>query len=220
VAEQLLWQGTDAHGFFEQWSYRFTGMISAAITALQDVAGQLAAEAEQQRSASDGPASYALLTFGLTVTALAADIGKLAAEAGKWQPGEKLTSLGMGEDPLGIVGAGAAGLDFVFNGTSFLSNLAADPHSPETLETGVDTALSGVAFGLGVAAVVAGAAVGPVVIGIGVAEGVNELASMIDPKFDEQVWSAGESSARIVASGVRGAASLLDHDALRLASVF
>ncbi|MBR7828548.1 WXG100 family type VII secretion target [Actinospica sp. MGRD01-02] len=227
VLEQLLWQGADAHDFFEIWAQRFSGMVGNAAAGLQDAARCLRAEAVQQREASGEGGGFNILdpiSFGISAGAEGLHALKLAnvsvvadelKDLGLTDKGfEVLDSLESVALPLEVVG-------LAVNFTNLAVDWSADPGSAETLKAGVDTGLSLGSVGVGVAEVAlvaAGVEVAPVIVGAGIAFGVaeltNDVASYFDPQLDEQVLHGAEAGARVVASGVRDAFSLLRHNPL------
>jgi uncharacterized protein YukE len=227
VLEQLLWQGADAHEFFETWAQRFSGMVGNAAVGLQEAARCLHAEAVQQREASgDGAGSNILdpIAFGISAGTEALHALKLANVE---VVAKELKDLGLtdkGFETLDLLESVAGPLEvagLAVNFASFMTEWSANPDSAETLKAGVDTGLSLGSVGVlatEAALAVAGVEAAPVLVGAGIAFGVaelgNDVVSSFDPKFDEQVLHVAEASASVVASGVRDAFSLIRRNPL------
>lgn len=231
VLEQLLWQGADAHTFFQEWASRFSGMIGSAAAGLHEASLCLHAQATEQRTASDGNVGFleplggaialGALASGVArmsrVTVVEKELKELGIADEDLKPLKYVDELGLG-GPLALAG-------FAVDLPTFLMYLSANPGSAETLKSGVDLALSASASGLAIAEGVGDAAVlagvvasapelGVAIAGLGIAEGANDLASHFDPDLDQQVWHGAETAGRVVASGVGDAFSLIGRNPL------
>jgi hypothetical protein len=214
VLEQLLWQGADAHEFFEQWADRFAGMVGSAASGLREEAQCLHAEAAQQRAASDGGTGSGLLDFvGGTIAGGLAVLGLshiTVAEKGLRAAGFTGDDLDAWRSVDKAAGPWLAGLGVAVDFTSYEVARSVNPNSPDTLKAGVDLSLGTVGFGLEVAvAVGAPEVVGTFAVGVAAVEGANDIVSHFDPQFDEQVLHVAEKPDVIFASGVKGALSLV-----------
>lgn len=227
VLEQLLWQGTDAHEFFEAWAQRFSGMVGSAAVALRGAARALHAEAVQQREASGEDAGFSILEpvgFAISGASVAVGVTELVVKHSDSAMND-LAKVGITADRLEVadplLAFAGAGVDIA----NFERQYRANPYSAQTATAGVDMTL-----GLGGAAVgvVEGAAlVGAVALAPEVATGVavtglvlgglelgNDIVSTFDPRFDEQALHVGSVMASEVASGVRDAFSLIRRNPL------
>ena len=224
VLEQLLWQGADAHSFFEEWATRFSGLVGASSVALQDASRVLHVEAVQQREASgEGAGSSILEPIGIGSTIgglLTTGVSELSKHAVVVKNG--LEDLGLAAKDLDVA---VPGFDLVAVGLNFATldrQWNANPVSDDTKKAEVDTALSLGALGYdsAVAAMVlvTGAEAAPVLVAAGAAIGLLELGNDVtehfDPGFDNSVVDVANASSRVFASGVRGAVSLLRHNPL------
>lgn len=233
VLEQLLWQGADAHGFFDEWANHFNGMMASVASGLRDASQQLHKEAVQQREASDGHAAFnpfdpiGRVLYGVdgvmknvNLTVLGEDLKPLGLSGERLKSVESL--LDAGERSLPALGA-------VADIASFLVEDHANPKSTDTLNAGVNAVLSvgsavfdgGAMLAAAGAVTIGGTAVAPVLgavaTGFFVAEGVNMVATTFDPKFDEQAVHVTKVAASFVTSGVRDALSLARHNPLNWA---
>ena len=225
--ERLLWQGGDAEEFFDQWAHRFSGMVGAAVNALQSAAKQLGNEADQQREASgDGGESPAYLALDFT-TELVSKVSDLTDLVSK-DPASAIGNIlpkGLDLDAVGdVLGPVAFGLGVIQLGVDYHEN----PDSEATADDEVGTALGLVGIGAGLAASA------PLDVGVIAVGAVDEIVTQtIDPNLNKQIVhgvtdaakfvvnadvdeveggiDAAEAAGSVVVSGVRGVSSLIGH---------
>lgn len=226
VLEQVLWQGADAHEFFEEWARRFSGMMGHAVAGLRDSAQALHSEAVQQREASDvGAGSSILDPVSVAIAATSVAVGTVKKLDKVHVVAEELDKLGISDDDLRVADSLVAIAGAGFDIANFNRQRYADPKSAETLKAGVDAAFgvsgaiaSSAELLLPVGAAVAGVEVAPILgtaaLGFGVAELTNDAISTFDPRFDEQALHVGEATVSVVASGVKDAYQLMRRNPL------
>lgn len=213
--ESLLWQGSDAGGFFEQWSNRFSGILGSAVSGLQFAASHLVQEVAQQEEASaDGGGSsdrasllYDVMNVGGFTSMVVGELAhslELGRKADKLAPLiEKVVPDGL---ELGKVGIFAAPAEFVFDVSSLVASLTSGkPDAGRTDDAIVGTVLSGAetaieagvfiaavsaAADVGAAAALATVAASPVVlVGGAIIGGVGLLDFGVSHTFDKHLNS-------------------------------
>jgi hypothetical protein len=157
------WDGPDADDFRNLWHHRLSGLINSAAHATRDGAHTLHTNATQQRDASSADGGVGIFA-GVPFPAgglkdLIADAFLEAKEgvepAVKWgegaglgaavllkylPKGERFADLMAGLKDVHEFGHGIEWLGAGLDTAGLLANLAKDPHSPETLRSGIDVA--------------------------------------------------------------------------------
>lgn len=226
------WEGGDATEFHDEWTGRLAPLVVTVVSALDDAAKSLTANACQQRAASGDPGSSgapSLLTLLTAGAGSPAVFGALNAANNVASSADLLISVAERtklEDHvpgLGTAGGALDGIGLAIDGVTLIHGLATDPHGRDTYNAEVDTAIDATSLAVGTVCPPAGIVIGAAGfvyenvlekhfpdLSKNIVDGVGAAATAVGKTYADAAETdlkAADATGRVILSGVHGVLS-------------
>ncbi|HEU5332753.1 MAG TPA: WXG100 family type VII secretion target [Actinocrinis sp.] len=226
------WEGGDAAEFHDEWATRLAPLVVAAVSALDDAAKSLTANARQQREASGDPGSSGappLLTLvaagagGSAVFGALKTVNNVSSKADLLISVAEQTKLDDHIPGLGVADHALGGIGLAIDGVTLIHGLATDPHGRDTYNAEVETAIDATSMAVSIACPPAGIAVAAAGfvyedvlekhfpdLSKNIVDGVGAAATAVGKTYvdaAETDLKAADAAGRVISSGVHGVLS-------------